>query len=431
MKDITIEIKKLGAIRDSSLTLSPLMIFSGESGLGKSYVAILSHYIFHLLLSKTRLNSFFEERSISFEEQKNAFKNEGIALTLQKSELEEWLSRDAVDYLRYMLNYPTLEAQISITLPTSLSDNLVYHFKEGIKGLVGKDDVYIELTLNELTYSVSYGGTFSESPYSYLLRYVLIQEIFGSFRDLEDNYIFPPSRGPMLTENLTPQTGLYKEFYRTLIDLRSVSERKPSIEESTKELFSKILDGVISYENGEYIYSTEGKEIPLSASAASIRELASLALMATQRDISKAAILVEEPEAHLHPLKQRMMADIVAGLHKGGAHLQITTHSDYFLSRLNELINYKKLLNKLGIEDKIQEEWPAEVKDLDVLPELALGTEGISAYLLVRRDDQSVELQKQDLKEVGVPFSSFSKAIDDSFKTRNEIANLLEDDDMF
>ena len=43
MKSVKINIKRLGAIRDSELYIKPLMIFSGESGLGKSCALFLCH----------------------------------------------------------------------------------------------------------------------------------------------------------------------------------------------------------------------------------------------------------------------------------------------------------------------------------------------------------------------------------------------------
>ena len=41
MERITITIHRLGAIKDSVIEMKPIMVFSGESGLGKSYVAML------------------------------------------------------------------------------------------------------------------------------------------------------------------------------------------------------------------------------------------------------------------------------------------------------------------------------------------------------------------------------------------------------
>jgi len=58
MKTIKIHINKLGAVRNSVVELKPLMIFSGESGVGKSYVAILVH-CFYKILADNMLQAFF------------------------------------------------------------------------------------------------------------------------------------------------------------------------------------------------------------------------------------------------------------------------------------------------------------------------------------------------------------------------------------
>ncbi len=42
MNPVIFQIKKLGAVKNSKIELKPFMIFSGESGLGKSYVAFFS-----------------------------------------------------------------------------------------------------------------------------------------------------------------------------------------------------------------------------------------------------------------------------------------------------------------------------------------------------------------------------------------------------
>ncbi len=74
--------------------------------------------------------------------------------------------------------------------------------------------------------------------------------------------------------------------------------------------------------------------MPVSAAAASVRELGAIYLMLKNIDISVSSILVEEPEAHLHSSKQRLMADVLTVMSNIGASIQITTHSDYFLRRI-------------------------------------------------------------------------------------------------
>lgn len=47
--NIEIHIEDIGPIRDSRIELKPFMVFSGESGTGKSYTALLVHYIYRVL----------------------------------------------------------------------------------------------------------------------------------------------------------------------------------------------------------------------------------------------------------------------------------------------------------------------------------------------------------------------------------------------
>lgn len=49
-------------------------------------------------------------------------------------------------------------------------------------------------------------------------------------------------------------------------------------------------------------------------------------------------LILEEPESHLHPASQRRMAQGIVRLVNAGVRVLITTHSDYFLGQLNNLL---------------------------------------------------------------------------------------------
>ena len=49
-------------------------------------------------------------------------------------------------------------------------------------------------------------------------------------------------------------------------------------------------------------------------------------------------LILEEPEAHLHPASQRRMAQGIVRLVNAGVRVLITTHSDYFLNQVNNLM---------------------------------------------------------------------------------------------
>ena len=57
-QSIEIHIHSLGPIRNSRLEVTPFMVFSGESGTGKSYTSLLVHYIYRILCSR-EMSRFF------------------------------------------------------------------------------------------------------------------------------------------------------------------------------------------------------------------------------------------------------------------------------------------------------------------------------------------------------------------------------------
>ena len=427
MKEIKLKIRQLGMIGESDeVTLNRLMVFSGESGLGKSYLSILCHYMFYVLLDNKRISSYFTDKGLLFNNLRKDYHGSGVAITFAKTDFESWMANDAITWLGYMVGNKNIKGDISITLPSSVPDIISMEFEEEMVGLANNVDTYIKLKLPGLTYNIKdSGGINDESPFAYLFRYYLIQEIFGVWKSLEDTYIFPPSRGPVLTETVLPQTGMYSEFQKCLTRLHASRPDKIEVSDQIKNLLNRVLNGSVKHLQGKYIYSTNGTEMPLSAAAASIRELASLEFLIENSNIDKSSIMIDEPEAHLHPLKQRLMADVITCLINGGAHVQVTTHSDYFLRRLNELVIKHKLYER-SVQKGSPKEYYDICKELKVDPDLRLNSDDISAYLLQKNNDTNnvSRIVRQDMSN-GIPFSSFHDAIDESLKMKMNLEKFL------
>ena len=422
MKCIKVRIDQLGRIRDSEILVSPLMVFSGESGLGKSYLALLCHYFFELLINTSRLNHFFVDNNIDFNILSKDFKDVGTALEIKKQDLETWMAKDAILYLRYMLGYDGISGQIEITLPESVPDTMAFTYKNELTGLVDKEEIYTILSLGNLRFRIQEKTQFDESPFAFLLRFVLIDYIFGNYQKLDSTFVLPPSRGPILTEQIIPTTGMYSEFLNDMAGLNRIKPRPDTASEIVLELFRTILEGEVDKEETTYIYTTNDASMPVSAAAASIREIAPLQILAKKQDVSRCAILVEEPEAHLHPLKQRMMADIIGALSHNGAIMQITTHSDYFLRRLNELIMFAKAKKTTDDPDKLR----TLSEKVNIVEDMSIDESIIGAYLLRKQADNTSIAVKQDISN-GIPFAAFRDAILDNMNYQDILGDYLQD----
>lgn len=422
MKCIKVRIDQLGRIRDSEILVSPLMVFSGESGLGKSYLALLCHYFFELLINTSRLNHFFVDNNIDFNILSKDFKDVGTALEIKKQDLEAWMEKDAILYLRYMLGYDGISGQIEITLPESVPDTMAFTYKNELTGLVDKEEIYTILSLGNLRFRIQEKTQFDESPFAFLLRFVLIDYIFGNYQKLDSTFVLPPSRGPILTEQIIPTTGMYSEFLSDMAGLNRIKPRPDTASEIVLKLFRTILEGEVDKEETTYIYTTNDASMPVSAAAASIREIAPLQILAKKQDVSRCAILVEEPEAHLHPLKQRMMADIIGALSHNGAIMQITTHSDYFLRRLNELIMFAKAKKTTDDPDKLR----TLSEKVNIVEDMSIDESIIGAYLLRKQADNTSIAVKQDISN-GIPFAAFRDAILDNMNYQDILGDYLQD----
>lgn len=420
MERIRIKINRLGRIRNSEVSFSQMVIFSGESGLGKSYLALLCHYFFEVLINTKRFENFFKTNNIIYD--RTVLRNQGIATTIYKKDLEVWLAEDALAYIGYMLNH-NVDGDIEVKLPEAFPEMIEIKFEEQMMGLVDNEDTYIVLKTEHLTYKIKDNTSFEELPYAFLLRHELINILFGNFKALKNTFVLPPSRGPLLTENIIPVTGLYKEYKNALDELNSANNIQEGSDDYLLSLINDILEGNVTVNDNKYIYyMNDGGPLPISAAAASVKEIVPLELIAEKTNVANDAILIEEPEAHLHPQKQRMAADIIAAFFNAGAHLQITTHSDYFIGRINELMMLGRVKNRVE-KDRFED----ICKKTGIYEGLALNRENISAYLLKRNDDGNSVIDRLSMVD-GIPFASFTDTIRKSMQINNFLEDIINDD---
>ena len=82
MESIKLEIRRLGRIRNSEIKLTPWMVLSGDSGMGKSYLAVLVHYFFEVLLDTDRIDNFLKQQHLIYNEMIGSIHGAGVAFTV-------------------------------------------------------------------------------------------------------------------------------------------------------------------------------------------------------------------------------------------------------------------------------------------------------------------------------------------------------------
>jgi len=93
----------------------------------------------------------------------------------------------------------------------------------------------------------------------------------------------------------------------------------------------------------EIRYRYRGADIPLHRSSSTVSELAPLVLYLKYVVTPGSVLIIEEPEAHLHPANQRVLAKFLARLVRRGVHVVVTTHSDWLVEQLSSIIKLSTL----------------------------------------------------------------------------------------
>lgn len=422
MKTVRFKIKRLGAIKDSILELTPLMVFSGESGLGKSYVAFLVHYLY-VFLTETRLKRFFVEKRSDLKELLQKKKTGELILSVPVSELVSWINKDAITYIGYLLGHNNFIGEVEIELPFKNS-SLIFTYDEEIVGLDNHEEVFYKIALEGFIYRMRTDTVTSEpTPFVDLIKAVLLNEIFGDFNYLRKTYLMPPSRGALIELNERPafSSGMYEEFFDFKMDLNRPLKEVPQIDEVLLRYLSEVNVGDVQQVEGRLMYYTNDIEMPLTAAASSIKELAPLTLLLKKFTTNGMSVLFEEPEAHLHPGRQVKVADMIGCAIHRDCHMQITTHSDYFIKRLNNLIMlYQLKARNFDLYEKISKKW-------NIKEECLIDPQKVGAYLLVRNHDGSSHIVKQEITEEGIPFDSFYQVIEDDIYMSRELRKALNE----
>lgn len=421
MKDVKIRIKSLGAVTNSEIDLRPLMIFMGESGLGKSYVAFLAHYIYSVL-STDRLEHFFD--AYDFKEILKDVKDGDTFLRIPAREIFDWISKDAISYIGYLIGHDTFSGEVEIIWPID-DETFEFTYTEEMAGLNNEENVIYHIQSNSFTYNILSDHSIADpNIFATLIRAEFSEAVLGLINLSE--YILPPSRGSLMELNERPdfRSGMYDEFFNLKAALVRPSRIKKAEDPVLESILQRINNGKLTQADSEITYTTlEGIPMPLTAAASSVKELAPFTMMLNKFNIDRISILFEEPEAHLHPERQQHVADSIGYAVSKGSHIQITTHSDYLIKRLNFLIRLF-LLTEHSTPIKIQN----VLKESGICKESFINPNDIGAYLLVRNEDGSSHVVKFDIINEGmIPFNTFHKTIENEFTLSSMLDNLFDE----
>ena len=177
-----------------------------------------------------------------------------------------------------------------------------------------------------------------------------------------------PSLGLKHSPALQPLPRISVDFIRTMLMteghyqtlLGRPAFRGPrSLESVAKFIEDELIGGKlqantsteIAYPVFEYMPSDAKKSLKFDAASSMVSELAPIIVIARFHLKPYDLLIIEEPEAHLHPGALPLIAKCLAKLIRNNVRVLITTHSDWLLRSLRNLILEGDLI-ELGLSDQ-------------------------------------------------------------------------------
>ncbi len=155
-------------------------------------------------------------------------------------------------------------------------------------------------------------------------------------------------------------SGVVADFLKQLIELGDLSERRRNKADAlAKRIEQAILRGMVQIKTSEmgypqFFYKPDGWEnaLPLMNTSSMVSELAPVILYLRHVVQPGETLIIEEPESHLHPAMQVEFTRQIAALIHAGIRVIVTTHSDWVLETLANLVRLSELpkARRKGIE---------------------------------------------------------------------------------
>ncbi len=412
-------IEKLGPIRNSEIEFSPFMIFSGASGLGKSYTSLLVYYLFDILgneITKEDFKRVLEKKHLKdFKSNADLSENTNYEINNIIDILQDYFSLTINKFFSYILGYRNFDCAVKL----NITKPLLFNVRK-------KSSVAFEIecaSLNRLSIYVSKDDSTNELWWDGFFNFIITCLYKHLFISQRNHFILPPSRGGFIDfpssvyEKLT--SGLFKEFVSQIDELKSPTREQQISNSLLDNILQDIFKGQILVNKGQISYKFKETEIPITAAASSIKELSPLFMILQKFQANKIFVLFEEPEVHLHPEIQRKVARLISYIVNNNGFITVTTHSSYFINQINNLIKLHFVKEKLE-----KSEFDELLNQIKIDENLILNPEIIGSYFFELQSDSTVKIIKQSI-DYAMPVSAFKPLVDEMMSETDSINDKL------
>ena len=397
----TIKVQDFGPIGEGTVTLRPLTVLIGPNNAGKSYFALLTHAVSRPF---GRFRTFPPEDYLDY---LLRLRIHPVATTALSDSAIKWLAeRSTVDGSTIFEELPAeikdvLRAEVKTFVPNlaqavtdelkrgfaaNLTDLTREHAGSGFRIWLGQSYPELRLSLSlaenqlqveEAKWDISFRhlelSHLRKYPpeifYDYIRAYMYGYLLSGFF---SRSYYFPAARSGILQGHkalassilsrvplagieplqIPTLSGVLVDFIGNVLRLER-GHADPEISEVGSFLEERACRGKVDissvdakFEYPEIRYQIEGYTMPLHRVSSMVSEIVPIILFLKHVVQKEDLLIIEEPEAHLHPDSQRTLAAAIVKLVRLGVRLIITTHSEYLLHQISNFVRLSGAASK-------------------------------------------------------------------------------------
>ncbi len=339
-----------------------------------------------------------DRKSLENEEVKQSVNQDLLAFGIESPDINNTLTNGALSAIRNAgKNRATIELWVSMDKPG------LYLFRNLLKRFLEKSSLYLPASRTGLM--------------------LLYRDFFASRTD--DAVSFRIEEGELL-ENKERYGGLTQPIYEFLRFLQTYAEAEGKRDIYRNELSffeDNIIEGHISVNkqgNFSYQEKDDANMVPMHLASAMVNEVAPLELALTS-GMRCGRFIIDEVEASLHPQKQLQFVRFLNRINNSGVKLVISTHSDTFVSKLNNLYVVSKLARKKK-DDGVLQKFHLQKEDL-------LQPESLFVYEFVcQSNGKSVVKEITPDSEAGYQFELFAKSAMELYEESLRLGEVQLDD---
>ena len=387
--NIDVAVENFGPIEKAEIDLRPLTVFVGESNTGKTYLSALVYALYRTFEGFSRvpwlhdvilLLKEIDTETLEALEKLNTYEQPFRFSDLpqrQHADILRGLSNPEPfgDELKRCFNLNSIlelirftdskDNALNISLKVSEENQSLWHFEMKGSGA----DISVAGSVNE--------DMILRAEDAILEKELNLEELATLFNGnrVPDFYYLPAPRGGImethgvilssLVESATRVglerssgnatiSGMIADFLKHIINYDERQQPSDEMGSIAKGLEDELLRGEIvvkrpaaGYPEFRYRPQKSEQTLRMSQSSSMVSELAPLVLFLRGIVQVGDTLIIEEPEAHLHPAAQAKIALILARLVRVGVRVIITTHSDWLLEQIGNLIREGEVM-KLG-----------------------------------------------------------------------------------